>query len=565
MLLACNFVEEVTEMPHMAQVVGDASAQQLRNSAAEVKCQLAPGVKPSDVSAAVFRLVQQALLLPLMSPLVGEALAATTAVLACLARPGWQTHAVRVLEELARFVSIFQPYAFSCLCRGAVLAGDSPAQRMYVALSGACTWLFACFCRALGYDRLTSEVLWDWADGDAAWVALLAKATLTLDDLVRAVPDTTLSGVLVTADLDQLKDAVSGAMFGLVSPTVAFADVVARADGPDGPGEIYDPEIALSQHWARLGAAVTSANLLGPLLEVVESHASGRRAELAAFLAKLLAVGKKNPPGFTADSPLSEAMTGAAALVGESLMPWAQRLWALMRSEMSPGRIPRSFVRDCADIAQGFPPVFADEVMALIEVCISGTIAAELASADNGGLAMLCRLAASSGAVPHEGVLLCDFLLDLPADLRAALAATLRRRPGAREEIEEEWLALLEFSQAADQGRHVRETGGLIAATPLQESQRCALGLGGLEELLAAAAAPAELRCALDGKLLTNPVRSPHGHVFEYVALSWQLAENGGSCPLTGEALSLDDCQPDFDLRRQSLAHIKRWARGIRT
>merc|ERR1712190_714020 len=39
------------------------------------------------------------------------------------------------------------------------------------------------------------------------------------------------------------------------------------------------------------------------------------------------------------------------------------------------------------------------------------------------------------------------------------------------------------------------------------------VGLPGLRELMQGA--PRELCCSLDGKLLVDPVRSPHGHVFE--------------------------------------------------
>lgn len=68
---------------------------------------------------------------------------------------------------------------------------------------------------------------------------------------------------------------------------------------------------------------------------------------------------------------------------------------------------------------------------------------------------------------------------------------------------------------------------------------------------------PPELCCALDGRLLVDPVRSPHGQAFERGTLQRALAASGGRCPLTGQPLSLADCPREPGLRRQVL----RWVR----
>jgi len=69
--------------------------------------------------------------------------------------------------------------------------------------------------------------------------------------------------------------------------------------------------------------------------------------------------------------------------------------------------------------------------------------------------------------------------------------------------------------------------------------------------------APAEFTCTLDGALLADPVRSPYGHVFERGSLSRVLAETDGSCPVTGQPLTLEQCPRAPELRQQ----ITRWVR----
>ncbi|CAE8625195.1 unnamed protein product, partial [Polarella glacialis] len=73
--------------------------------------------------------------------------------------------------------------------------------------------------------------------------------------------------------------------------------------------------------------------------------------------------------------------------------------------------------------------------------------------------------------------------------------------------------------------------------------------------------APRELCCALDGKLLIDPVRSPDGAlVFERANLSKALALSSGLCPVTGQPLSLADCPRAGDLRLEAA----RWVRQAR-
>eukprot|EP00929_Paragymnodinium_shiwhaense_P051518 TRINITY_DN25913_c0_g2_i2.p1 TRINITY_DN25913_c0_g2~~TRINITY_DN25913_c0_g2_i2.p1 ORF type:complete len:550 (-),score=99.32 TRINITY_DN25913_c0_g2_i2:64-1713(-) len=71
-------------------------------------------------------------------------------------------------------------------------------------------------------------------------------------------------------------------------------------------------------------------------------------------------------------------------------------------------------------------------------------------------------------------------------------------------------------------------------------------------------AAPEELRCAIDGKVVGAAVRSPHGHLFERATLGKWIGMCGSICPITGQPLRLEDCQEDQEVQRQ----VIEWARG---
>lgn len=575
-LLASKFIEQCTDMPEMAKAIGDAQAQQLRKQAVGVQQVVVQGLA-ADVSAAVYRLVRDSISLPIVSPLVAEVIAAAIAAVAGLVEPGLlcggeaigPPHVIRVLEELARVVTIFQPAVFSVLCRAGAVenAGysDVSARRTQVALSGACTWLFAAFCRTVGYSELTADVLWEWANCDALWVALLAKSTLELDELIDSVPDTPLKGVLTPSDLGQLQDVVAGAVFGLVGPIVVFAHAVSEIDGGDTVDEIVVPNVQFARHWAKLAVAIRESGLIGPLLKATEGVAYNRRIHMADFFAKLLnAELFMEPPWISevqTETPIVEAAQRAAVHFREALCQYRDRLWALLATGPTTGRIPRGFLKNCSELAFHCQ-CGVTECANFIRGFLADTQLAELAHADSSSLAALCVLAANARVVPggDGDDLLSDFLLSVQPDVRISLAAHLAEWSGPV--AENVRLCWIEFLSGTQQPVSVASDG--VDATPvflLETSHRQALGMGGLEQLLNDV--PVGLSCSLDGQLLTNPVRSPFGYVYEYSVLVSALAQNGGMCPHTGQQLMLEHCQRDWDVKRKSDAHIKRWARGI--
>jgi len=71
--------------------------------------------------------------------------------------------------------------------------------------------------------------------------------------------------------------------------------------------------------------------------------------------------------------------------------------------------------------------------------------------------------------------------------------------------------------------------------------------------------APEQFRCALDRKLLCDPVVSPGGVVFERSTLARWLQTHEPICPITGAPLRLEDCARSPQIRKQ----VTDWARGV--
>jgi len=69
--------------------------------------------------------------------------------------------------------------------------------------------------------------------------------------------------------------------------------------------------------------------------------------------------------------------------------------------------------------------------------------------------------------------------------------------------------------------------------------------------------APEQFRCALDRKLLCDPVVSPGGVVFERSTLVKWLSNHDPVCPITGAPLRVEDCARSPEIRKQ----VTQWAR----
>lgn len=563
-LIASEFIGQLAIMPELIAAIGDPHAKRLGVQAAGVQSSIHSG-SVEDIVAEVQDLVYETVLLPLNSPLIPETIAAAFATLAGLMEPGIlaggaalePNDVVEALEGIAGRVDAFQPFVFSVLCRVESLwscgCQDASGQRSVVALSGACTWLFAGLCRAMGYGRFTAPVLWALADGDALWVATLAKGILSLDDLIQMVPDTPLNGALCPSDLVDLQGAMAEAVFGLTSGDIAFTGTL-LVSGAEAE-EIHDPRIRFAKHWTKLAVAVAESYLVAPLLQATQATSSrSRRVKLAAFFAKILQPELSNDPDWIARyadaSLVVEAARGAAEQIREILSTHGSTLWALLAEVPSSGRrTSQRFLRDCSEIAfRSTIPVL--EIMHLVRETLGR-------QTDTGTLASLCIIAANVGVSPacEDDGGLSSTLGMLQPDDRLLVADHLSHWEGfVLHETLACWLAFLRGEElpcvtAAD--------SSAAAAWPLQQSHHMALGMTGLKDLLTGA--PPELSCCLDKQLLTNPVRSPYGHTFEYTVLSSTLAQNGNKCPVSGQPLALADCHYDWELKRSADNHINEW------
>jgi len=68
---------------------------------------------------------------------------------------------------------------------------------------------------------------------------------------------------------------------------------------------------------------------------------------------------------------------------------------------------------------------------------------------------------------------------------------------------------------------------------------------------------PDDMRCAIDGKVMINPLRSPYGHFFEKKTLERWVANCGSVCPVTQRPLRLEECVPDSDMKKRIVKFLK--------
>jgi len=68
---------------------------------------------------------------------------------------------------------------------------------------------------------------------------------------------------------------------------------------------------------------------------------------------------------------------------------------------------------------------------------------------------------------------------------------------------------------------------------------------------------PEDMRCAIDGKVMVNPVQSPYGHFFERKTLEKWFANCGSVCPITQKSLRLEECQADPEMKKRIVKFLK--------
>ncbi|KAJ8614289.1 hypothetical protein CTAYLR_001175 [Chrysophaeum taylorii] len=77
---------------------------------------------------------------------------------------------------------------------------------------------------------------------------------------------------------------------------------------------------------------------------------------------------------------------------------------------------------------------------------------------------------------------------------------------------------------------------------------------------------PVEFACAINGHMMKEPCRSPYGHVFEKSTIMLWLQTRGSVCPITGQALAVEELEEDAGLRSRLLQwHIKHMKATMQT
>lgn len=469
---------------------------------------------------------------------------------------------LEVYEGLRRLETVLQPTWVSAgpgfggrlVCRG---MGISEADvHLYEALQAVCVWTLELVTHALGYRHFTARDLWSFTSGDVFLATLFAKAALSFRQA-----DWACSRVRVPEDMMELRDAVLGAVLGLAGQDVAFTAFIECDDTGEDDTDIDIRNEQLLMHRAMLTAAACECDLLDCLL--FYPWATGERLPaLVAFLGALSA---------------SAAVPRASAFLmslGDQVDTWNRQLAyqsADLWSVVAPmAQATRGFLGACAALAHCAPPseevtgAFIDRCLAEEGHCTALEDPQALAALAVFAANSACHPAAGHAAASHgRGVeALARLLAGLSAERRGEVAARLRSWRGALDaEALAPWLELIACPQnitpppPPPPETPPEQSGGAVAS-PAMRTAASAVPCAGMRGVLIDA--PAHFRCALDGRLLVDPVRSPSGHVFERSVLVRALEASGGVCPLEGGGLSLADCPRDAELRRRVVEWIRR-------
>ncbi|CAE7213004.1 SLC44A1, partial [Symbiodinium necroappetens] len=382
--------------------------------------------------------------------------------------------------------------------------------RLYQALQAVCIWTLALLLRAIGLRNGASN-LWEFCNADALCATILVKGALSFQR-ARRVPH----------DLAQLQKAILSSALGLSHPSLVF----------DGEGEadvgIAERQEQLLSHCALLAAVASENELLDCLLSYDWAAATDLVPVLAAHLAVMAS---------STQLPLPH-LEDAATNYLRHLKLRSLIIWDILLLETSP---ERGFLRDCAQLAFHVAP--SPEA--------ARSLVSRVNEADALAVAFSCALLANAGLGPKETAETAKLFHKLSAAMRGQARAQLEMTSFWRKDKADDWLSLfgLEPKEAKPKRPEPERS------TVLAESRRRAPSTPGLRDLMSDV--PKEFCCALDGRLLVDPVRTPGGRVYERSVLAKTLAE-GDPRVLSDSPYTLQDCQRDAGLR----ARIVDWVRS---
>lgn len=410
-------------------------------------------------------------------------------------------------------------------------------------------WIFAVLAALAKPRRLQAEDLWEWAGRDALAIFVLVRALLTYDSWSEG-----FVSVGLPQDLLTLQQSVLEAALSLQLPSVAFAGEENMVYTESNDVSMSERHEALARHRANLREAFSESGLLFACLRFLAPEAIASRCTVGLRLAGFLAA--VAPHGLE----LISHSTGEKLWQALGLSCTACCLELDSANRQNPLALLRRHLDACRELAVVVRPgpIQLDNLLSkALQVCQwSGAY-------DAGVIAGAAALAACVGSPNECGFELKQAFAHLPPEEASSVSVLLSRRlacltaPLERVQLSA-WKELLPeppISAEAAVGPSDIITVASIGTAAATSSSIAPGESGGLRGLIAEA--PPRFRCALDGKLLADPVRSPQGDVFERSTLQRRLVQNGGLCPRTGAPLSLSDCPRAPDVRRDLLAWVR--------
>jgi len=459
---------------------------------------------------------------------------------------------LQLLERFSVDLDICAPRIFSGMCRlDAELLLSHQEERVQSALQGICAWSLAALGYVVGFESLSSRVFMEYALGDSVWALILAKGLLSM-----SASHTKSCVVAAPANLPELQYTVLRAVLGLASPDIAFVTV-----GSEDDADIVTRNIQLVRHRTEVAQALLNSNFLKVLAAAVARSGPALGPSLVSFLVNLLQPELVHTPDWVTMSDAATAALQEARQITlklEAYLPqYSIIIWYALAEvpKAFGGKLPAGFVQDSAYLAYFCKPPERTLICCFLENCLSSTSAGCIAADDASVLGALCILAANSMLDP-AGTPLFQALHGLNVYGQELVFDRWGSwRAPVRQEFLSKWASVIinqpqsvvkvakfppppqvETQQTAPNSQQVRR--GAFLRDLVQE-------------------APVEFLCAWDGQLMMDPIRSPHGHVFDRVSLANALSAGEGCCPITKQPTCLAECKRLPELRRR----IAQWVR----
>eukprot|EP00927_Polykrikos_kofoidii_P010217 TRINITY_DN14323_c0_g2_i1.p1 TRINITY_DN14323_c0_g2~~TRINITY_DN14323_c0_g2_i1.p1 ORF type:complete len:723 (+),score=117.53 TRINITY_DN14323_c0_g2_i1:118-2169(+) len=525
-----------------------------------------------------------------------------------------------LLQDISFNLDCLSVHIYGTLCRtetaaaarrgfGSPTAADvrrklAPPGRLEQSLRGVCVWMLTALARSVGFGNLTTATLWEWAHGDALWASVVVKAVVDFggeDPTGLCGVDSGAQLILMPTDLATLRGKVLKAALGLSTPSVAFEAWRDIQSPSDNDVSIAAREVALSRHRGQLAEAVVACGLAATLVD--EAQAPACDAECLPALASFLAAIARPVQSALSGDPAVWADGGEEDLSFSAVCQAAARLCAQLRHHaevlwVSLATVPESvigtaleqhsracclcnstFLRDCAILAHAVAPSVSTCGRFLDAACLLLFASSSFVRDTTRWLVALATLAANAGVQPSSSVALMRAFGSLSPASRSRIAQEMAAWPWPIQAASlEQWTVAVRALDGASDSIGTLETAESMVGQEAQAAHTVEIAIAApqisvpvsvvsppslrtdLRSLVIGA--PVELCCALDGQLLIDPVRSPHGNVFERSVLAEALEREPFRCPLTGLPLpaGLGDCPRATEVRRS----VTRWVRQQR-